>query len=184
MGPASQINVWCTSVSDKFVYLLFTCALNCRGKCLAEYRIATLNLAVRGVRFRCGDDSFSQISVHKALTCPAWATAPPLFREKKLAPWFTHFQKCRWSTVCCFAGLLVGVALCLSRINFRFSWEDEYCVIIIVFVIVVGAAFVVVVGFSCVLCVVCQSVIGFDVVVVGRICCFESSAHKVAFHGP
>ena len=35
--------------------------------------------------------------------------------------WFTHFGEWRWSTVCCFAGLLVVVVLFLLAIHFRLA---------------------------------------------------------------
>ena len=42
-------------------------------------------------------------------------SAPALERDMK----FTHFEECRWNTVCCFVGLLFVVALFLLWINFR-----------------------------------------------------------------
>ena len=36
----------------------------------------------------------------------------------------THASECRWSTVCCVAGLLVGVALVLRRTSFYLCWSS------------------------------------------------------------
>ena len=77
----------------------------------------------------------------------AWALAPSLFGEKfsacrnnlfrytcsdlvplemsepvpvlEIEMWLTQCEECRWSTVCCFVGLMFEVALFLLRINFR-----------------------------------------------------------------
>ena len=45
-----------------------------------------------------------------------WSGCGPLL-EKEM--WFTHYGERHWSTVYCFAGLLVVVAFVLLRINFR-----------------------------------------------------------------
>ena len=55
----------------------------------------------------------------------------------------THYEEYRWSTACSVGGLLAVVGVFLLRINFGL----EQCVVIVVFVVVIGAAFVVVVGF-------------------------------------
>ena len=48
---------------------------------------------------------------------------------------FTHFKECCWSTVCCVAGLLVVVALVLLRIKADSLGEDEFCVVVVVYMI-------------------------------------------------
>ena len=38
---------------------------------------------------------------------------------------FTHFKESRWSTVCCFMGLLIGVPLGLLEDQLLISWESH-----------------------------------------------------------
>ena len=83
------------------------------------------------------DHSFSHLSVHIALTCPEGPS--PVWRSVRhgadtILSWFSCSDlvpfEIKWActcagnvdvvaTVCCFAGLLVVVALFLLRINFR-----------------------------------------------------------------
>ena len=66
-------------------------------------------------------------------------SVPALVREK----WFAQVQECRWSSVYRF------VALVFLRIKLSICWEKMSSVVVVFFGLV-GAAFVVAVGFSCV----------------------------------
>ena len=83
--------------------------------------------------------------------------------------WFTHVKECRWSTVCCFVALLVGVTLVFLRIIFRL------CVVVVVVVFVSAPSSW---SWALVACIVGSTVVGLAVVVatigvVGRIDCLS-----------